>query len=88
MEKLLEILSSFQDEVWFYDFRVEEEEYSNLFYEEFVVELIVKGSFTISDLMNVVSELMQNGYNIESFFESEERKIKDTYLIRFGVWRR
>jgi len=88
MEKLLEILSSFQDEVWFYDFRVDEEEYSNLFYEEFNVELIVKGSFTISDLMSVVTELIQNGYNIESFFETEERKIKDTYLVRFGVWRR
>ena len=87
MEKLIDVLKSFQDEVWFYDFRIEEETFFENF-EEFNVELIVKGGFTISDLMGVVTELKQNGYNIESFFESEERGIKDTYSIRFGVWRR
>jgi len=87
MEKLFDILKSFQDEVWFYDFRIVEETFFENF-EEFNVELIVKNDFQVRDLMAVVSELKENGYNVESFFECEERGIKDTYLVRFGVWRR
>lgn len=87
MEKLLEILSSFQDEVWFYDFRIKEETFFENF-EEFNVELIVKNDFQIRDLMAVVSDIKDNGYNVESFFEYEKRSIKDTYLVRFGVWKR
>ena len=87
MEKLIDVLKSFQDEVWFYDFRVEEETFFENF-EEFNIELIVTGEFQIRDLMTVVSDIKENGYNVESFFETEKRGIKDTYSIRFGVWRR
>lgn len=87
MEKLIDVLKSFQDEVWFYDFRVEEETFFENF-EEFNIELIVTGEFQIRDLMAVVSDIKDAGYNVESFFETEKRDIKDTYLVRFGVWRR
>lgn len=87
MEKLIDVLKSFQDEVWFYDFRVEEETFFENF-EEFNIELVVTGEFQIRDLMAVVSDLKENGYNVESFFETEKRDFKDTYLVRFGVWRR
>lgn len=90
MEKLIDVLKSFQDEVWFYDVRVEEETYDDYFetYEEFYVELIVKNDFQIRDLSSIVSELNENGYNVESFFSYEKRNIKDTYSVSFGVWRR
>ena len=87
MEKLIDVLKSFQEEVWFYDFRIEEETFfENL--EEFNVELIVKYDFQIRDLMAVVSDLKDNGYNVDSFFSYEKRNINDTYSITFGVWKR
>ena len=86
MEKLIDVLKSFQDEVWFYDFRIEEETFYENF-DEFNVELIVKNDFQIRDLMAVVSDIKDAGYNVESFFETEKRDIKDTYIVRFGVWR-
>ncbi len=87
MEKLIDVLKSFQEEVWFHDFRIEEETFfENL--EEFNVELIVKNDFQIRDLMAVVSDLKDNGYNVDSFFSYEKRNIKDTYSITFGVWKR
>jgi len=90
MEKLMGILTKYQDESWFYDIRIEESIHNEFIasYDEYDVEIIVKSEFTISDLLRVVSELKDNGYNVESFFECEERGIKDTYLVRFGVWRR
>ena len=87
MEKLIDVLKSFQDEVWFYDFRIEEETFFVNF-DEFNVELIVKNDFQIRDLMTVVSDIKENGYNVESFFEIEKRDIKGFYSVRFGVWRR
>lgn len=87
MEKLIDVLKSFQDEVWFYDFRIQEETFFENF-EEFNVELIVKNDFQIRDLSSIVSELNENGYNVESFFSYEKRNIKDTYSVSFGVWRR
>jgi len=87
MEKLIDVLKSFQEEVWFHDFSIEEETFFEDL-EEFNVELIVKNDFQIRDLMAVVSDIKANGYNVESFFETEKRDIKDTYLVRFGVWRR
>lgn len=87
MEKLIDVLKSFQEEVWFHDFRIEEETFfENV--EDFTVELIVKNDFQIRDLMAVVFDIKDNGYNVESFFETEKRDIKDTYIVRFGVWRR
>ncbi len=87
MEKLIDVLKSFQDEVWFYDFRIEEETFFENF-EEFNVELIVKNDFQIRDLSSIVSELNENGYKVESFFSYEKRNIKDTYSVSFGVWKR
>ena len=87
MEKLIDVLKSFQEEVWFHDFCIEEETFFEDL-DEFNVELIVKNDFQIRDLMAVVSDIKANGYNVESFFETEKRDIKDTYLVRFGVWRR
>jgi len=87
MEKLIDVLKSFQEEVWFHDFRIEEETFFEDL-EEFNVELIVKNDFQIRDLMAVVSDLKDNGYNVDSFFSYEKRNINDTYSITFGVWKR
>ena len=87
MEKLIDVLKSFQEEVWFHDFRIEEDTFFECI-NAYNVELIVENDFQIRDLLSVVSDLKDNGYNVDSFFSYEKRNIKDTYSITFGVWKR
>lgn len=89
MEKLLEILSSFQHEDWFHDIRVMEETHDKCaMYDEFVVELIVYDNFSLKNLIDVVTELKEESFNVETFFNYEKRNIKNTISVTFEVWRR
>lgn len=90
MEKIYNILEKYQDESWFYDLRIEEAVTNEFIssYDEYTIELIVNGNFTVEDLEKIVVELKENGFNIESFFDYRKRSIKDTFSISFEVWRR
>lgn len=90
MEKLFGILSKYQDESWFYDLRIEESATNEFIssYDEYTIELIVNGNFTVEDLEKIVVELKNEGFNLESFFDYRKRSIKDTFSISFEVWRR
>lgn len=90
MEKLINILSKYQNESWFYDIRVEEAVYNDLIasYDEYSVEIIVNNNFTVENLEEIVKDLKENGFNLESFFSFTKRSIKETFSISFEVWRR
>jgi len=78
----LELFDAFIEESWFHDVRI----YPAFLEDEYEVELIVNGNFSISDLEDVKDELRFHGLKVYDVnYSIIKRNVKDTYSVEFYV---
>ncbi len=81
----VELFDAFvEEEEWFYDVRI----YPAFLENEYEVELIVNGNFSISDLEDVKDELRFHGFKVYDVnYSITKRNVKDAYSVEFYVER-